>query len=169
MKDKLIKRLREYYKLEKFHTIWISLFCIFLNIKFGWIQSLLLSYGMFLVVFILAQGTYYWKLKLYELQDKDVDNQKVLKRFRRFELINSCLIFIFPSILVTQTLYFNKIFVLQLNKGWALFAYVFGIAEHVNYYYVQLMYDNKNDWKYLQIYKRLKIASLRKDLKENKM
>ena len=31
------------------------------------------------------------------------------------------------------------------------------------------MYNNKNDWRYLLTYKKLKVASLNKDFKENKI
>ena len=55
----------------------------------------------------------------------------------------------------------------QTHSGWALFAYIFGVAEHVNYYHVQLMYDNRNDWLHLWAYKKLKIAALRKNFNKN--
>ena len=167
MKYKLIERLREYYKLERFHAIWISLFCVFLNVKFGWAKTILLDFGIFLMVFILIQGAYYWKIKLYKLLRKNVADKKVLNRFRGFKNLNLILIFVYPIIIIL--LYFNDLFMLQRNKYWSLFAYVFGIVEHINYYHTQLMYDNKNDWRYLLAYKKLKVASLRKDLKENKI
>ena len=93
----------------------------------------------------------------------------MLNQFEFFKSVNSCLIFIYPVILLVSVFCFNKVFIAQTNKGWALFAYIFGVAEHINYYHVQLMYDNKSDWKYLSVYKKLKTASLRKDFKENKI
>ena len=51
----------------------------------------------------------------------------------------------------------------------ALFANIFGILEHINYYNRQLMIDNKSDLNYLLRNRKLKIASLAKDLKENKL
>ena len=47
--------------------------------------------------------------------------------------------------------YFNSLFELQANKGWALFAYLFGTAEHANYHHVQLLYDNTDDGYNLKI------------------
>ncbi len=168
LKYKLAVRLNYYYRLERFHAVWISLFCLFLNIKFGWKESFLLNYGMFLVVFVLMQGTYYWRTKLNKLRGHNVSYQDILVEFKIFQNINNYIISLFPIILLVVVFFFNKIFVLQANKGWALFAYAFGIAEHINYFYVQLMYDNGNDWKYLRIYKKLKIASLRKDFNSNR-
>ena len=52
---------------------------------------------------------------------------------------------------------------------WACIANVFGILEHINYYNRQLMIDNTSDLSYVMRYKKLKIASLAKDLKENKI
>ena len=51
----------------------------------------------------------------------------------------------------------------------AVFANIFGILEHINYYNRQLMIDNKSDINYLLRNRKLKIASLAKDLKENKL
>jgi len=36
------------------------------------------------------------------------------------------------------------------------------MLEQINYFEVQLMYDNKEDLKYLKKYKRLKVATLKK-------
>jgi hypothetical protein len=52
---------------------------------------------------------------------------------------------------------------------WAVFANIFGILEHVNYYNRQLMIDNTQDLNYVIRNRKLKIASLAKDLKENKL
>jgi hypothetical protein len=39
------------------------------------------------------------------------------------------------------------------------------VLEHINYFEVQLMYDNQNDKKYITKYKRLKAAKLKKIMK----
>ena len=162
----LIKRLKEYYKLERFHTIWISLFCVFLNFKYGWKQSLLLNYSIAIIVFILFQGTYYWKAKFDKISNDHVNLNYTYKLFKIFIIINSILIALFPILIMILILGNN--FDLQENKIWAAFSYLFAIAEHINYYYIQLMYDNKNDYKYLRKYKRLKISAIRKDFQIRK-
>jgi hypothetical protein len=52
---------------------------------------------------------------------------------------------------------------------WAVFANIFGILEHFNYYNRQLMIDNTQDLNYVIRNRKLKIASLAKDLSENEI
>ena len=52
---------------------------------------------------------------------------------------------------------------------WAIAANVFGILEHINYYNRQLMIDNSSDLNYVIKNRKLKVASLAKDLLENKI
>ena len=77
------------------------------------------------------------------------------------------MIALIPLVLVIQ-LYLNN---WTLNGNlmlWAIIANVFGILEHINYYNRQLMVDNASDLKYILNNKKLKTASLAKDLLENK-
>ena len=82
--------------------------------------------------------------------------------------MNEVLIVLFPLLCGLCWIIFHEEFLLQRYVGWAVFAYLFGVAEHINYYYVQLMYDNLHDWKYLKINRKLKTASLKKDIKAQK-
>lgn len=159
-KAKLFQRLEQYYKQEGFHTVWISFFAIYLNLKYGFFESLLLNYGLLLVVIILAQGTYFWMIKFRYTNGTARFSAEVVQRFIRFKYINICIIILYPLFVV----YLNSQnqFAMQENKSWAIFAYAFGLAEYINYYHIQLMYDNKNDWNYLRRYKRLKEAHLSK-------
>ena len=52
---------------------------------------------------------------------------------------------------------------------WGIVANVFGVLEHVNYYNRQLMIDNTQDLNYVIRNRKLKIASLAKDLSENEI
>jgi len=167
MKDRLIKRLTEYYQLERFHVVWISLFGLFLNVKYGWRPTLLLTYGIGLVVLVLAQGTYYWRQKLATVQGERRRPERILRQFHGCQWVNVCVIAAYPVLVMLLNVRFAHIWAVQTHTGWALFAYLFGVAEHVNYYHLQLMYDNRNDWQYLRAYKKLKTAALRKDFKKN--
>ena len=72
-----------------------------------------------------------------------------------------------PLVFIIQ-LYFNNWEVKTENLiFWAIIANVFGILEHINYYNRQLMIDNASDLNYVIRNRKLKIASLAKDLKEN--
>jgi len=53
--------------------------------------------------------------------------------------------------------------------SWGILANLFAVLEHINYYNRQLMIDNFADLEYLKRNKKLKVASLAKDLKENKI
>lgn len=81
--------------------------------------------------------------------------------------MNLILIGLIPIILALQ-LYQNHWETIPENLIlWGMLANVFAILEHINYYNRQLMIDNSTDWEYLKRHKKLKIASLAKDLKEN--
>ena len=74
-----------------------------------------------------------------------------------------------PLVFIIQ-LYFNNWEVKTENLiFWAIIANVFGILEHINYYYRQLMIDNTSDLNYVIRNRKLKIASLAKDLSENEI
>ena len=74
-----------------------------------------------------------------------------------------------PIVFVMQ-LYFSNWEVKTENLiFWAIIANVFGILEHINYYNRQLMIDNTSDLNYVIRNRKLKIASLAKDLSENEI
>ena len=74
-----------------------------------------------------------------------------------------------PIVLIIQ-LYFSNWEVKTENlMFWAIIANVFGILEHINYYNRQLMIDNSSDLNYVIKNRKLKIASLAKDLLENEI
>lgn len=52
---------------------------------------------------------------------------------------------------------------------WGWMANIFGILEHINYYSRQLMIDNLSDLDDVMRNRKLKIASLAKDLWENQI
>jgi len=165
----LIKRLDGYYKMEGFNAIWIAAFVLFINIKNGFENHFLLNYGIGVMVFILIQGTHYWRLKLHVLQKKEVDHLKELSRFKKCKTVNEFLIILIPIFFFIQWWINGQQFIPENHLGWTLFVNFFAIAEHINYYYVQLSYDNAHDWKYLWRNKRLKIASLKKDIRDQSL
>lgn len=64
-------------------------------------------------------------------------------------------------ILTVITITFNP-FSGTFDKIVTIIFTLLAVLEHVNYFEIQLMYDNKNDKKYLKLYKRLKVAKLKK-------
>lgn len=169
-KKELIKRLNWYYPMERMHAF-ITFPCIAIYLLFtnSLLDILFLLYGLVLCILILFQGQHYWKLKLNRLTGKTFDLSKNLLFFRKSKKINLLMIGLIPFILITQ-LYLTKWTLKTENLMlWAIIANVFGILEHINYYNRQLMIDNKSDLNYLMRYKKLKIASLAKDLSENEI
>lgn len=168
LKDKLIKRLEWYYPTERLNA-WASVgLMLYVLISYEPTHTFFLLYGLLLMSFILFQGQYYWKLKLYRLKNTEIDQASNLKLFRRCKQINVMMIAFLPILLVGQWLIISHTPDTHLFL-WGLLASIVGILEHINYYHRQLMIDNLPDLKYLIRYRRLKIASLKKDLDENKL
>lgn len=168
-KRRLIKRLSWYYPTELFNVFLFTGIMIWLLINFPFLEILSLLYGLLIMTVILFQGQYYWRVKLKNLQGKSINQDVTLAYFRISKKFNLVLIALIPFALFIE-LYLNSwVISNSILYGWAIFANIFGILEYINYYHYQLMYDNVHDLKYLQINKKLKIASLKKDLIENKI
>ena len=142
---------------------------VFVNLQYGFTNLIFFTYGMALMCFILYQGTYYWWVKYSVLKNETVFQQTVLSRFRKFKTQNQVAIALIPLLLGLQWVLSGN----QINSknliGWAIFVNLFAVCEYINYYHKQLMYDNRNDLNYLLKNKKLKEASLFKDLRENKI
>lgn len=169
-KTRLIKRLKWYYPTEKFHayvTFPVLLIYLLFTNPIG--NIIHLSYGLAVCIVILYQGQYYWKLKLNGLRGEYVEQNNNIQFFKRSKQLNRVLIlFMFPVLLIQMyvqgwSLAANEMFV------WGILANGFAILEYINYYHTQLMIDNKYDVEYLIKNKRLKKASLAKDLIENRI
>jgi|AntRauTorcE11897_2_1112592.scaffolds.fasta_scaffold01011_7 hypothetical protein len=142
---------------------------VILNASYG-VQDLLpLSYGILLVCFILSQGTYYWWIKLCALQGRNIPVKKILKRFQKFKTQNKVGILLIPAVFLIQWYLSGAQFDEIHFLGWALFANGFAILEYINYYHRQIMIDNRYDLQYILQNKKLKEASLFKDMRENKI
>ena len=169
-KEKLIKRLRMYYPLEKAHAyITFPALIVYFLFNYPFLKSIWFIYGMLLCIFILYQGQKYWQLKLWRLEGKPFSQLENLKFFHKAKKFNSLLILGIPIVFGIQI----------LIVGWtkedvnillfSFFANLFAILEHINYYHKQLMIDKTSDVQYLLRNKKLKTASLAKDLQENSL
>ena len=169
-KQKLIKRLKSYYPMERLHAfVTFPAILIYLIFNNSFSNIFFLLYGILVCIIILIQGQHYWKLKLYKLINKPFNQEKNLTIFRNSKKINLILISLIPIIFIIQ-LYKNDWKIIPENLIlWAILANFFAVLEHINYYNRQLMIDNSADLEYLKRNKKLKIASLAKDLKENEL
>jgi hypothetical protein len=167
-KKELIKRLTWYYPMERMHAIiTFPLISIYLIYTSSLSDIIFLVYGLVLCIFILFQGQHYWKLKLSKLTGKTFDQNKNLRFFRKSKKINLFMIGLIPIMFIIQLYLINWTVKTEKLMIWAIIANVFGILEHINYYNRQLMIDNASDLNYVIRNRKLKIASLAKDLKEN--
>lgn len=120
------------------------------------------AYGLALVSVILIEGAHYWHLKLRSLRTKRPLPNGFRRRFARFRTLNVVLLASCP--LVAGLLH-----LLGLGSGSDLFfgslLAGFAVLEHVNYFHVQLMHDNRADLAYLLRHRRLRRAPLADDLR----
>ena len=169
-KNELIQRLNKTYKMERSHAFFtFPAIAIYLLFNHSLVDILFLLYGLILCIFILFQGQRYFNLKLKSLHGNSFDQKKNLLFFRKSKKVNLILIGLIPFVFVIQLFITNWIIKADNFLIWAVFANVFGILEHVNYYNRQLMIDNTQDLNYVIRNRKLKIASLAKDLSENEI
>jgi hypothetical protein len=89
--------------------------------------------------------------------------------FRKLKKLNLIFIGFIPFVFILQ-IFLNNWSIKTGNLSyWAIAVNVFGILEHINYYNRQLMIDNSSDLNYVIKNRKLKVASLAKDLLENKI
>ncbi|MDX1902671.1 MAG: hypothetical protein SFU27_00820 [Thermonemataceae bacterium] len=168
-KAKLIKRLQWYYPTERFNAYLFTSVIVYVAYNYPLSHSIFLIYGLVLMTFILFQGQHYWKLKLYRLTNKSFNEERNLKLFRITKKLNVLLIILIPIVFALQwTINKEKNAENELLL-WGILANLVGMLEHINYYHRQLMIDNLADLKYLIRHKKLKIASLKKDIDEDRI
>lgn len=168
-RKRLKKRLKWIFQVEGINVVMFFSVLLFLNAQYDSSELIFLSYGLLFMCYILFQGTYYWYVKLSRINNEQVEQSKVLARFRTFKSHNILGICLIPFVLLAQWYLSGK----QLDQGnkfyWALFVNAFAVLEYINYYHTQLMYDNRYDFRYLFKHRQFKTASLHKDLKENQI
>jgi hypothetical protein len=167
-RKRLIKRLSWYAKVEGMNVVMFLGILLYLHIQFISLHLVFLSYGLILMCFILAQGTWYWRKKRMVLEGKSESHLDILKKFRILKRYNIYGMIFMPFVLILQWFISGQHFVPEQLLGWAIFANIFAVLEHINYYHTQLMYDNRHDINFLLKNRSLKKASLFKDLRENK-
>ena len=156
--------------MERSHAFFtFPAIAIYLLFNHSLVDILFLLYGLILCIFILFQGQHYFKLKLKSLKGNSIDQHKNLLFFRKSKKANLILIGIIPIVFLIQLYVSNWTITADNLLIWSVFANVFGILEHVNYYNRQLMVDNTSDLNYILRNRKFKVASLAKDLLENEI
>ncbi|MBJ8052463.1 general stress protein [Bacillus cereus] len=167
MKSNLEKRLSYLYTGELFSVITFIFTSYLINYAYPtlYLYSLYSFWVSFLLLeFLLLQGTFYWYVKWKRLKKEKtsvtpiwiIQYLKILKKINIGLIITGLIMFIIDFLIWYPHLPLGGL-------SFALFVYVFALFEYINYYHVQLSYDNISDIKYLIKSKKLKQSCMSKD------
>ncbi len=121
-------------------------------------------FSFFILEFLLAQGVMYWYTKWKRLKTEKISVTPIqmVRRLKVLQKWNITLIFAAPiPFIIDIMIWYPSLPMSGLSI--ALFIYLFSILEYINYFHIQLSYDNSADLQYLKRTKRLKRASLSRD------
>ncbi len=166
MKQLVAERLTYLYRGELFTVVTILPLSWVGNRVFPRLQLFELSafwVSLFLFELLLIQGAWYWYSKSRRLKKEgtSVTPVPVVRRLRYCRVINLALIVLTAYACGIDWMRFRS----ELpGTQLALLLYVFAILEYINYFHIQLMYDNRSDVQYLIRNRRLKRSALNKDM-----
>ena len=169
MKGILENRFEHLYKGESFALILFVPLSYLIHYTYPNLQLYsLFSFwiSFFLLEFILIQGVYYWysKWKRLKTENKSITPTKTVRLLEKAKKINiGIIIFSVFAFCVDVFIHYPLLPIRGLYLSG--FIYIFAILEFINYFYIQLSYDNAADIKYLIKTKKLKRSSLNKDFK----
>lgn len=164
-RQKIIRRLLVLRNLEFFNIFWLPI-CLYVALAsrnvLHWQPY---GFGMFVICVILAQGVFYWHLKLQTI----TKNGRALppyfhQLFSFFKWVDVILLSIYPMLI-----FCNQIIPLvnfQVST-WSNLLFLFAVLEYTNYYHYQLSHDNLNDLRYLIKYKKIRRSPLFMDMQRN--
>ena len=167
MRRKLEKRLSYLYTGESIATVGFIIVSFLLNKAYPLLQLYSLAsfwLSFFLLEFLLVQGSIYWysKWRRLESENTSVTPIQMVQRLKKVQKWNIGLMIVPPFVFVTDFLqWYPSLPIGGLSISG--FIYIFAILEYINYFHIQLSYDNSSDIKYLLKSKRLKQACLSKD------
>ena len=156
-RDKLIRRLRQLYVVEFINVFWLPLAFLIMGRLINEELGLNSIVAMILNGILLIEGSYLWLSISRRLRLKRPHDFPQI--FRVLKILN--FVFFTLTIITISFTPFSGIFDSIVTTLFILLA----VLEHINYFEVQLMYDNQNDKKYITQYKRLKVAKLKKIMK----
>lgn len=113
----------------------------------------------------MLQGSIYWVVKWKRLkrENTSVAPIRLIQRLRVSEKWNLGIITVIPGAFMADYMIWHP--AVPLGLVIAGFIYVFAILEYINYFHIQLSYDNRSDINSLKQTKRFKQACLSKDFK----
>lgn len=157
-RDKLLRRLKQLYVLEFLNIFWLPLVFWYMGHQTGQEFGPNSIVTIVLNGILLFEGSYLWFCISRQLRGKN--RHDFLRLFEVLKVVNYGLFaFVILAIVFVP---FNSTF----DKSVTTFFFVLALLEQINYFEVQLMYDNKKDLQYLRTHKRLKVATLRRLMQE---
>lgn len=119
-----------------------------------------------LLEFLLIQGSFYWYSKWRRLKREkiSVTPMNVVQLLWRLKKWNIGLISLTPVAFVADYIKWNPALPID-GLSLSFFIYIFAVLEYINYFHIQLSYDNRSDLQYLRRTKGLKKSSLNRDFK----
>jgi hypothetical protein len=153
-REKLIVRLRQLCVVEFINVFLLPFAAWFWGRVNNQVFGLNSIIAMILSGILLIEGSYLWLSISILLKNKGHYN--FIKTFRVLKKLNFGLFTLtfITIIFIPFSGTFDKIVTIIFTS--------LATLEHINYFEIQLMYDNENDKKYLRQYKRLKVAKLKK-------
>lgn len=127
------------------------------------------TYSLSVVNIILIQAVIWWRWKVHLLnRDERSMPAQVLRQYQRWRAINWWLIGGFPFVVIFATSITGQS-IDSLDTWLGLFILAGALLEHINYYYVQLMYNSAYDWKFLCTHRRPRLGTVAKALRKSGM
>jgi hypothetical protein len=168
MRQIVADRFAYLYRGELFTVITILPLSWFGNRVFPQLQLFELSafwMSLFLFELLLIQGAWYWYGKWRRLKKEGTSHtpKPFVRRLRHCRVINIILIVLTTCTFGIDWIRFQcelPVYGLRIT----LFLYILAILEYINYFHIQLMYDNRSDVQYLIRKRRLKRSALNKDM-----
>lgn len=161
----LIRRLLYLRNWEFFNIFWLPV-CLYVALAsrnvLHWQPY---GYGMFLICAVLAQGVFYWHLKLQTISKTGTTFPAYFYAlFSFFKWANVLLLILYPVLIICSQI--TPLVNFQASI-WSNLLFLFAVLEYINYYHYQLSHDNLNDLRYLIKYKKIRRSPLFMDLLRN--
>ncbi|URT69201.1 general stress protein [Cytobacillus firmus] len=168
MRNRVLKRLSYLFTGESMSLIMFLFISYLVNYTYPdlHLYSLFSFWSSFLLLeLILLQGSIYWVVKWKRLkrENTSVAPIRLIQRLRVSEKWNLGIITVIPGAFMADYMIWHP--AVPLGLVIAGFIYVFAILEYINYFHIQLSYDNRSDINSLKQTKRFKQACLSKDFK----
>jgi hypothetical protein len=167
MRRELEKRLSYLYTGESMAVVGFLIVSFLLNKAYPQLQLYSLYsvwVSFFFLEFLLVQGSMYWYSKWRRLKSENTSVTPIImvQRLKKVQKWNIGLMIVPPFMFVFDFFKWDPSLPLG-GLSLSVFIYIFAVLEYINYFHIQLSYDNRSDMKYLLKSKKLKQASLSKD------